>query len=251
MKRVFATTATCCALALALGLVACGGSQSTVEASDSASATSASSTSSASSASTDSGSAATEAIAAGYLDENNVMTAKALVELDGAGLTTLAESAGYKCSDKHAQWFGVAGQVAPTKGLTSEEMAASESLEAFNFTKDEIPGLAIGGKGTPIKWLVSTNAKYADASALFAAQQVSVVDQCEVDHRNYGKQIWAIVENSAGDRFLLCTYCYESDGTGSINLFNSDYLATNANGIASEFNLGTYLLEDAHTIDAA
>ena len=105
-------------------------------------------------------------------------------------------------------------------------------------------GFAVGGKGTPVKWLVSSKAAYADVADVLANQQVKVVDQCEVEHRNYGKQIWAVIENSAGDRFLLCTSYYSN--TGVCDLFTADYIATNERGIASSFNHGDYLLEDAH-----
>lgn len=248
MKRVFAIALMCCAFVLALGLVACGGSSSgSAAASGSASAASASTSGASAGSSAASGDAASE----GYLDEHNVITAKALVELDGAELTKLAESASYKWDDKHAEWTRVGADVAPSKGLTSEEMSASNGIEAFEFTADEIAGLAVGGKGTPMSWLVSCKAKYADSAAVLAAQQVDIVDQCEVNHKNYGKEIWAIIKNSAGDRFLLCARHYDSDDSGAVDLFNSEYLATNARGIASCFNSGDYLLEDAHTIDAA
>lgn len=249
MKKSLAIVVACCAAVLALGLVACGGSSS----GSAATAGSASGASTSASASTGSGSAATDATgdykSAGYLDEFGIITAKALTELDGAELTKVADAASYKWEDKHGEWTKVGTNVAPSKGLTSEQMSASDGVEAFYFTPDEIAGLAQGGKGTPICWSVTSKAKVDGLEQVFANQQVTVVDQCEVEHRSYGKEIWAIIKNSAGDEFLLCAKYYSE--TSAVEVYNADYLATSARGVASSFNMGDYLLEDAHTIEAA
>ncbi len=41
------------------------------------------------------------------------------------------------------------------------------------------------------------------------------------------------------------------ENSGQIDVYTTDYIATNARGIASAFSLGEYLLEDKHTIDEA
>lgn len=245
MKRAFAIPIMCCAFVLALGLVACGGSSSGSTASSAASGSA--STASASGDSGGSSTASADAETAGYLDEYGLMTAKALIELDGAELTELAKTANYNWDEKHAEWTTFGSDVAPSKGLTSEEMQASDGIEAFEFSADEVAAFAKGAKGTPVVWYVTSKAKYDDVNQFLAAQQVTVVDQCEVEHRNYGKEIWSIVENSSGDRFLLCAKHYS--GKSAFDLFTEDYIAINSRGVASSFNLGDYLLEDAHTID--
>jgi len=251
MKKYLSVVITCCVFALALGLVACGGSSSG-SATASGSASGASASASGGSAASD---AAGEYKSAGYLDEHEVVTAKALVELDGAELTKVAEAAGYKWDEDHAEWTRSGSEVGPSKGLTAEEHESAgysiTDTSKYDFAADEVAGFAQGAKGTPVRWLISSKAKYADAAAVLADQQVTIVDQCEVEHRNYGKEVWAIVENSAGDRFLLCARHYDSDDSGAVDLFNEDYLATNERGVASSFGLGDYLLEDANTIDAA
>jgi len=250
MKRILTIAIACCALALAMGLVACGGSSS---GSAAASGSASGSAASASSASAGSGDAKAQAQTDGYLDKYSLITAKALTELDGAELTKLADSSGYKWDEKHAAWSKVGSDVSPSKGLTQEESEAAgysiSDLSQYEFTAEEIAGLAKGGKGTPIKWLSSSKAAYADVADFLNCQQVKIVDQCEVNHRNYGTQTWAIIENSAGERFLLVAMQY--DNTSVYKVFTSDYIATESIGIASEFNLGDYLLKDAHTIDAA
>ncbi len=243
-SKTLAIVITCCAFALSLGLVACGGSSSG-SAAASGSATSAGSASASASASASG--ASSDATANGYLDDHGLITVKALIELDGAKLTDLADSAGYKWDEKHASWTKVGSDVSPSKALTQEDYNNSTDLSAFNFTADEIAGFATGAKGTPVKWYHSSKAKYNDVADVLAYQQVKVVDQCDVEHRNYGKQTWAIVENSAGDRFLLCAMYY--DNKGVVEVFTPEYIATESRGIASEFNLGDYLLEDKHTID--
>lgn len=248
-KKKFAIIVMCCAFALAMGLVGCGGSSSgSAAASGSASGASASG-----SASAGAGDAKAGYTADGYLDEFGIVTAKALVELDGAELTKVVESAKYEWDEKRAEWTKVGSEAAPSKGLSAEDFEAAlsdtDSTAMFHFTPEEFAGLAAGGKGTPLKWLVTSKAKIDNVEQVLANQQVTVVEQCEVEHRNYGKQIWAIVQNSAGDKFLLCASHYS--GTSSIDLFNADYLAYNSRGVASSFNSGDYLLEDAHTIEAA
>ena len=248
-KRVLTVALTCCAFVLAMGLVACGGSSSGSAAASGSASGSAASASSASGSSDAKAQAQTD----GYLDQYGIITAKALTELDGAALTKVAESAGYTWNEKHASFSKTGSQVSPSKGLNKEQSEAAgysiSDTSQYNFTPEEVAGFAVGGKGTPVKWLVSSKAAYADVADVLANQQVKVVDQCEVEHRNYGKQIWAVIENSAGDRFLLCTSYYSN--TGVCDLFTADYIATNERGIASSFNHGDYLLEDAHAIDAA
>jgi len=243
-RRTLAIAITCCALALTMGLAACGGSSS-------GSAVASGSAASASSASSGSDAKA-QAQADGYLDQYSLITAKALTELDGTELTKLAESADYKWDEKRSEWTRFGSDVAPTRGLTSEESDAAgysiSDTSAYDFTAEEIAGFAIGGKGTPVEWLIANKAAYADVADVLASQQVKIVDQCEVEHANYGKQIWAVIENSAGDRFLLCASYYSN--TGVSRLFTTDYIATAPRGIASCFNHGDYLLADAHTIDA-
>lgn len=248
MKKILAIILTCCAFVLAVGLVACGGSSS-----GSAAASGSASGSPANASGASSGSdAKAQAQADGYLDQYGIITAKALSELDGAALTKVAESAGYTWNEKHASFSKIGSQVSPSKGLNKEQgEAAGYSItdtSKYDFTPEEVAGFAVGGKGTPVVWLVSSKAAYADVADVLANQQVKVVDQCEVEHRNYGKQIWSVIENSAGDRFLLCTSYYSN--LGEYKLFTADYIATNQRGIASSFNHNDYLLEDAHTIDA-
>ena len=255
MKKSLGIVLSCCAFALAMGLAACGGSSSgSAPASGSASGSDSGATASASGASGGSGDAKAQAQADGYLDQNGTITAKALTELDGAALTKVAESAGYTWNEKHASFSKAGSDVSPSKGLNKEQSEAAgysiTDTSKYDFTAEEVAGFAQGGKGTPVKWLISSKSKYADAAAVLADQQVTIVDQCEVEHRNYGKEVWAVVENSAGDRFLLCALHYDSDDSGAVDVFTEDYIATNERGIASRFNLGDYLLADAHTIDA-
>ena len=250
MKRILAIVIACCAFVLAMGLVACGGSSS---GSTAASGSAAGSAASASGASGESSGAKAQAQADGYLDRYGLITAKALTELDGAELTKIADSSDYKWDEKHAAWSKIGSDVSPSRGLTQEESEAAghsiSDLSQYKFTAEEIAGLAKGGKGTPIKWLASSKAAYTDVADVLASQQVKIVDQCEVDHRNYGTQTWAIIENSAGERFLLVAMQY--DNASVYKVFTADYIATESIGIASEFNLGDYLLRDVHTIDGA
>ena len=256
-KQLTAITASC-AFALALGLAACGGGASSSATGsqpggESSGAAATETSSVASGTSETSGGETDEAKAAGYLDQFGSLTAKALVELDGAALTKVVEGAGYTWTDDHAEWTKIGLEVAPSRGLGKEEDEAGGysilDTSKYDFTSEEVASFAVGAKGTPVKWLISSKGNYADVADVLASQQVNIVDQCEVDHRNYGKQIWAIIENGAGDRFLLCASHYSK--TGVVYVFNADYLATNARGVASSFNLGDYLLEDAHTIEAA
>lgn len=241
MKRAFAIAIACCAFALTLGLVACGGSSGSSAASGS--------TASAGGASGGADGASAEAAAAGYLDENGFLTVKAFIELDGAELTKVAEAAGYKWDEKHASWTRVGSDVSPMKARTHEDYSSGNT--DADFTSDEIAALPVGAKGVPMEWFISNRVvKYDDAADLLDDQQVTVVDQCEVEHRNYGKEIWAVVVNSAGDRYLLEVRHYDSDGSGVIEVYSTDYIATESRGVASSFNMGDYLLEDAHTIDA-
>ncbi len=249
MKKVL-TVAACCAFALALGLVGCGGSSS--------GSTAASASGSSSAAASENASATSESASAGgdakdgyttdgYLDEFGIVTAKALVELDGAELAKVAEAAKYEWDDKNAEWAKVGSGLAPSKGLSSEEMQASNGIEAFEFSEAEVAGFAAGGKGTPVMWLVTSRAKIDDVDTVLANQQVTIVDQCEIGHRNYGRELWAIVKNSAGDQFLMCVQHY--DDKSVVDLYTADYIAANEHGIASHFSSGEYLLYDAHTID--
>ena len=234
MKRILAIAAACCALVMAFALAACGGSSSGSAASGSASAAG--------------GDAKAGYTADGYLDEFGVITAKALIELDGAELSKVAKAADYAWDEKHAEWKKLGSEAAPSKGLTSEEMQASNGTDAFEFTESEVAGLAAGGKGTPIMWLTTSIAKIDSVEQVLANQQVKVVDQCVIEHRNYGKEIWAIVQNNAGERFLLCAQQYSDKS--AVNLYTAEYIAASAHGIASHFNSYEYLLYDAHTIDA-
>ena len=249
-KRTLATILTCCAFALALGLAGCGGSSSGSAASSASSASGSAGASGASaSASAAGGDAKAGYTADGYLDEFGIVTAKALVELDGAELAKVAEAAKYEWDDKNAEWAKVGSGLAPSKGLSSEEMQASNGIEAFEFSEAEVAGFAAGDKGTPVMWLVTSRAKIDDVDTVLANQQVTIVDQCEIGHRNYGRELWAIVKNSAGDQFLMCAQHY--DDKSVVDLYTADYIAANEHGIASHFNSGEYLLYDAHTIDAA
>ncbi|MBQ9043137.1 MAG: hypothetical protein IJ111_10050 [Eggerthellaceae bacterium] len=250
MKKSLAIVAACCAFALALGLVGCGGSSS---GSAAASGSAASGSAAASAGSASASDAMSAYKADGYLDEFGIVTAKALIELDGAELTQVAEAAKYEWTDEHAEWTKIGSELAPSKGLSAEDREAAGSnitdTSKYEFTPDEVAGFAVGGKGTPVKWLMTSKAQYADAAEVLADQQVTVVDQCEVEHRYYGTEIWSIVQNSAGDKFLLCTWRYDSDSSGAYDLYNEDYIAHNSRGIASHFNMGDYLLADVHTID--
>ncbi len=164
MKKGLSIAIMCCAFALAMGLVACGGSSS-------GSAASSASASAASASASASGSSA-EAAAAGYLDSHGLISAKALTELDGAELTELAESAGYQWDEKHAEWTKVGSDVAPMKGLTKEQSEAGgtniSDTSKYDFTQDEVAGFATGGKGTPVRWMLSCKGKYADAAEYLA-----------------------------------------------------------------------------------
>lgn len=246
MKKGLAVVLMCCAFALAMGLAACGGSSSGSAASGSASTASASGSASGASA---------EAAAEGYLDSHGLISAKAVTELDGAELTKLAESAGYQWDEKHAAWTRVGSDVAPMKGLTKEQSDAAGTnitdTSKYDFTQDEVAGFAAGGKGAPVRWMFSCKGKYADAAEYLADQNVEVVEQCDVEQRYGGTHIWAIVKNSAGDRFLMDVEYVPKENSGQIDVYTSDYIATNSRGVASAFSLGEYLLEDIHTIDEA
>ena len=249
MKRSFAIVIMCCAFVFALGLAACGGSSS------GSAASSASGSAASASASASASGASAEAAAAGYLDSHGLINAKALTELDGAELTKLAESAGYQWDEKHAEWSKVGSDVAPMKGLTKEESEAGgtniSDTSKYDFTQDEVAGFAAGGKGTPVRWMLSCKGKYADAAEYLADQNVEVVEQCEVEQRYGGTHIWAIVKNSAGDRFLMDVEYVANENSGQVDVYTTDYIAANSSGIASAFSLGQYLLEDKHTIDEA
>ena len=254
MKKGLAIVVVCCSFVLALGLAACGGSSSGSAASGSAASGVSGSAASASTSGSASGASA-EASADGYLDSHGLINAKALTELDGAELTKLAESAGYQWDEKHAEWTKVGSDVAPMKGLTKEQSEAGgtsiSDTSKYDFTQDEVAGFAAGGKGTPVRWMLSCKGKYADAAEYLADQNVEVVEQCDVEQRYGGTHIWAIVKNSAGDRFLMDVEYVPKENSGQVDVYTSDYITTNSRGIASAFSLGEYLLEDKHTIDEA
>ena len=190
-----------------------------------------------------------DALAAGYLDDNNHVTAKALVELDGKELSELAESAGYTWTGD--QYGKEGANVHPTRALTSEEMKnAMKDLSAFDFSQDEVKAFGKASLDAPVNWSITNfDIPYENVEQVLSTQNVDIEEQCEIENGAYGKEIWAIVKNSNSDRFLLEARYYDSDKSGYIQIFEPEYLKINARGMASTFNDYYEGLEEARTVD--
>ena len=197
---------------------------------------------------------ARKATESGYLDKNGFVTVLGLIELNGKELGEVVESSSYKWDDEDAEWKRGGSLLSPMKGLSDEDHDGDYNImdtSNYDFTADEVAALAMGAKGTPLEWyLQNWIVKYDSAEELLADQNVVPIDQCQIENGAYGAEIWALVQNSAGDRYIMEVRHYDSDDSGTIELYNEDFIAHNANGIASAFN-HYYGLEDAHTIDAA
>ncbi len=244
-NKGIAIAVVCCACALALSLVGCGGSSSGSTAPASGSGGASASGSASAGAAGASGAAASD-----YTDAHGYLTVKALVELDGKALAQAAEDAGYEWNDASCLWKKTGSSVMPSRALTQVDYDAAKGLDAFNFTLDEVDAFAAGAAGTPVMWTVSNSkAAYSGADEILADQQVDVVEQCAIDNAAYGTETWALVQNGANDRFLL-EIRYDGDKlSGDVLVYTADYVATEANGIASAFLFVPDGLYDAHTID--
>ena len=193
-------------------------------------------------------------VAAGYIDQHGFITVKALTELDGQGVADVLAAASYEWVDEKCAWKRVGSNLTPSRGLTSEQMQqsiADGTTDAFRFSSSEIAAFPKGSSGVPVDWFLSNRVvKYGSPAELLADQQVNVIDQCEIENGAYGIEIWAVIENSSHERFLLEVRHYASDDSGVIEVYNAAYIATNTNSIASAFNDYHPGLEDATTIDA-
>ena len=251
MKKKIVIVFACCALVAALGLVGCGGASSS-GASDSQTSSSASSASSSVESSTSNSSGDTTLFGMGYADKHSLMTAKAIIELDSEELANVAEKLHYEWDADKCRWSRAASTVSPWRGLTSEQYSSDEAFSLQNVTADDIAAFAMGAKGEPVAWnMYNTIVEYANSDAAFADQAVEAVDQCVVNNWPYGDEIWAIVQNSAGDRFLMEVRHLSSNNTGQVLVYTADYVAVNANGIESALDKYYPGLDEAHTIDAA
>ncbi len=191
--------------------------------------------------------------AAGYLDASGYITARAVVDLDGAALSELAEASGYKWNEDgwELKPMKVRARLSPSKGLTSEEMEGTTIIDTdkFDFTEDEVKGFAAGSAGTSLRWFIEHAwAEYEDAAQVLADQNVDVIDQCEVESNYYGTVIWAVVEGKGG-RLLLQARHYDSNNSGTVEVYTPEYLVTSSNGVASSFDTYCEGLDNAHTID--
>ena len=74
---------------------------------------------------------------------------------------------------------GVTGLEHPNSVMQMKDWLSSKGIETESLDKKAVKDL-----------LPEADADVAD---VLANQQVKVVDQCEVEHRNYGKQIWAVI----------------------------------------------------------
>ena len=123
--------------------------------------------------------------------------------------------------------------------------------DAFDFSEEEIAGFAAGSAGTPVRWSIYQYLpKVHSVEDALANQPVTIVDQCRIESRYYGIEIWAIIEGPYG-RYLMQVQHTASSDRGYVGVYTPEYIAINANGVASEFDNFYYELDEVHDLDEA
>ena len=233
-KRILAIAISCCAVVLAFGLAACGGSSSGSAASSAsgsaATASSSAAASGAESSSAASSSATPKEFPKECVNDNGGVTLAAVMTLSGPVLVTLLEQQGYTFNEKRGYW----------------ENAANENRFEIHSVKD--PKNAISMKdyeaatqpGELAKGMVAITSHDYDLSEIseemYAGIQQSMAPGLEIQDTKYlafGGECWSIATDSAGNRYLLEIGAYD-EHTATVRLETDEYLAATGSGSVDE-----------------
>ena len=222
-KRIVATAVMCCAFALALGLVACGGSSSSSAASSASGASSeAASSASASGASASAASSAAQTIEvpAEYIDIDGGITLDAVMGLTGPELATLLKQQGYA-------WDILGWKNADTENFARVRDAEGKSIKEADFA-------AATGKGELANGYVQIVSHAREI--IYTDDLVTVRDAMlhgftvqDSWLTGGGAYLYNVVENAEGARYILIVVA-EDQNEAIIELQSDAYLVANGDG---------------------